>query len=479
MKNEKHKLCYPNYNKYGDLISYRFFYTGKDPWSGAPKQLTKCWKVPAGLSAKEIERERKKAEIDFIQEAEKKSLGTYAPVSNVSFDKFADQWLATVKSRGDEGYSSYESAKTHLPLLKAFFGNCLLRNITPMMIQNFYNFLATRTYAKTTVTVKRSIGELLEEHKLNKTTAAKACDIGKPTFAAATVIGGKVSLTTAQKICDYFNVPIARYFDVQTVQEKYSVATNRGARTLLVMILNSARKQQYIQYNYATKEYTEPLRGAEKSKRIYNESEARQFLQLTLEEKDIRKKTVFSLLLYLGLRNAELCGLEWQDIDFEQGTLTVSRNSIYFSGIGVCTKAPKTRNSARTVSMPSKLIEILEKYKAWWDEQKECHGDLWADSKRLFLIDNGKPIHPSTPSNWLNDFQLEHGLAHVSPHALRHTNITLQVMAGVPLKAVSQRAGHANEAITLNIYTHLTRESDKRAAALFDSYLSDIEKAPK
>ncbi len=472
MRNERHKLCYPNYNKNGVLISYRFFYTGKDPLSGAPKQFTKCWKVPTGLTAKEIERERRAAEIAFIQEAEKKSLGTYIPDTNVLFGDFADQWLETVKLRSDSGYSSYESAKTHLPILKAHFGNCLLRNITPRMIQSFYNYLTTRTYTKSTVTVKKSIQDLLREHKLNKTTAAKACGIGKPTFAAATVIGKKVSLQTAQKICGYFKIPIDRYFTVETVREKYSVATNRGIRTLLVMILNSARKQQLIEYNYATKEYTEPIKGTEKGKRFYSDSEARRFLQLTMEEKDIRKKTVFSLFLYLGLRNAELCGLEWQDIDFEQGTLTVSRNSIYFSDFGVCTKAPKTQNSARTVSMPPKLIELLHEYKEWWDDQKEQHGDLWQESKRLFLNDNGKPIHPSTPSNWLEKFQAEHGLAHVSPHALRHTSITLQVMAGIPIKAVSQRAGHANEAITLNIYTHLLQEEDRRAAAKFDTYLS-------
>jgi integrase len=68
-------------------------------------------------------------------------------------------------------------------------------------------------------------------------------------------------------------------------------------------------------------------------------------------------------------------------------------------------------------------------------------------------------------------FQFENGLAHIPPHSLRHTNITLQLLAGVPIKAVSQRVGHASENITLNIYTHLSKDDDKKAADKFNDFM--------
>lgn len=56
----KNKLCYERRNKKGEVISYRFYYDGKDPLSDKPKQYTRTWKVPHGLTAKQVELERKK-----------------------------------------------------------------------------------------------------------------------------------------------------------------------------------------------------------------------------------------------------------------------------------------------------------------------------------------------------------------------------------------------------------------------------------
>ena len=77
------KNCYLKRNKNG--ISYRFHYYGKDPYTGQPKQYTHTWKVPKGLSNKQVELERKKAEIEFIKECEKKSNGTFVQETNITF----------------------------------------------------------------------------------------------------------------------------------------------------------------------------------------------------------------------------------------------------------------------------------------------------------------------------------------------------------------------------------------------------------
>lgn len=467
----KEKNCYPRKNKKGEIISYRFYYYGKEQFSGKPIQYTKTWKIPFNLSPKEIELERKEFEIQFIKECENKSKGVYINDCYITFNEFADQWLEEIRLRGN-AFGSYVSAKNHLKILKDYFGKYCLKNITPVLIQNFYNYLCSRTYTKELITVKQSFAELIKNDKLKHYQIAENCGLNRLSLRMTEKTGQRVSMKTARAVCCYFKVPMDKYFNIITEKVKYSSSTNKDIRTALVMILNAAKKRMLIEQNYATKEYTNPISGNVKEKNVYNKEEAKSFLKNAMSETDLRKQAVFALYLFLGLRNAEICGLEWKDIDLDYGVLRIERNSLYYRGIGVVTKEPKTKNSKRTLSMPPQLTEILRNYKEWWDIQKTGHGDLWINSDRLLLQDNGKPTHPCTPRKWLDEFERKNGLKHIPPHSLRHTSITLQLMAGVPIKAVSQRAGHADERITLNIYTHFLKEEDIRAAETFNNYLS-------
>ena len=110
MKTAKEKMCYPRLNKNGVLISYRFFYNYKDVFLNKFKSITQTWKVPKNLTQKEIERERKKFELQFLSDCDKKVKGVYVSDENVTFNDFADKWLEEVKLR-EESYGSYSSAK--------------------------------------------------------------------------------------------------------------------------------------------------------------------------------------------------------------------------------------------------------------------------------------------------------------------------------------------------------------------------------
>lgn len=470
----KTKLCYPRTNKNGEIISYRFFYSGLDPLTGQPKQYTHTWKVPKGLTTKQVELERKKAEIEFINECEKKSNGTFVQETNITFKEFAQQWLDRILTQNESGYSYYVRAEYSLKVINGFFGEgLLLRQISPSMVQRFYDYLCDRTYVKEVVKVKKSILELVDD-KANKTKLAADCGLDRLTLRIASTVGKQISKTTAQALAKHFNVPLSKYFEVERQECKYSKTTNSGIKTILVVILGAAKRQQLIEHNYASKEYTSLKAEPTKEKEIYNEQEARAFVQAVLAEPNPKRKTVFSLSIFLGLRKAEICGLCWSDIDFEHKTITITRNSIYFKKFGIVTKDTKTKASQRTITIPDQLNSILLDYKVWYDEQKTIHGDLWENTDQLFLQDNGKPMNPCTVNSWLTDFELNHGFKHIPPHSLRHTCITMQLNAGIPIKVVSKRAGHANERITLGIYTHVLKEQDVQAANDYNNYLMGV-----
>lgn len=90
--------------------------------------------------------------------------------------------------------------------------------------------------------------------------------------------------------------------------------------------------------------------------------------------------------------------------------------------------------------------------------------DRWINLNRLFTLQNGDRINPSIMRNWLDKVLESAGLPHVTMHSLRHTNITMQIMAGVPIIAVAARAGHARTSTKTDVYAKFTKKANEQAA---------------
>lgn len=179
---------------------------------------------------------------------------------------------------------------------------------------------------------------------------------------------------------------------------------------------------------------------------------------------DIRYKAAAMILLLTGMRRGELCGLEWSNIDFKEATITIERSVTTVAGIGVVDKEPKTESSKRMIAISDKLLSVLTEYKAWYDQYRFDMGDRWKETDRLFIAECGAQIYPGTVYTWVHKVCDAAGLPHRTVHSLRHTNITMQIAAGVPLVTVAGRAGHARTSTTTDIYSHFLKSSDKTAA---------------
>jgi integrase len=167
-----------------------------------------------------------------------------------------------------------------------------------------------------------------------------------------------------------------------------------------------------------------------------------------------------------------MCGLEWGDIDFENHLITVCRSSQYVSGKGIYTKETKTETSDRTIKLPAPAFEVLKEYKVWQTQERLKMGDRWVTSDRIFTQFDGKPVHPDSITGWFRDFIAKTDLPQITIHSLRHTNITLLLAAGVPLRTVSYRAGHAQTSTTENLYAHAIRTADEIAADMLADILT-------
>ena len=213
---------------------------------------------------------------------------------------------------------------------------------------------------------------------------------------------------------------------------------------------------------------------AKKPKRKYYDDDQCKILLENLEQLDeeqIKYKTAIILTVFTGVRLGELMGLEWNDIDFRNGIVSINRSSQYLADKGVFTKTPKTESSIRDVAIPDFVVSLLEDYKYWYDEQKYQYGELWYDSNRLFVQADGKPMHPSTISKWFEKFVAQIGLPVINFHGLRHTNATLLIAQNIDVSVVAARLGHAQITTTLNFYVHPIISHNKTAGFALENLL--------
>ena len=345
--------------------------------------------------------------------------------------------------------------------------------MTPPVIQDFCKWLCQRTYTKETVTVKVSLLDLIKERKLTLKSIADNCNIAQSTLFVALRVGNTVGKTTAMTICNYLNAQFDKYFTVTKREKPYSLGANNGLKVLLHGILHEAVRQGLIEHNYASSEYVRPVTGTKNKKAILDTtSDISKYIKCMNVETDLRKKTAFACYIYLGLRNAEVAGLAWRNIDLATKTISIVQNTMYVQGFGTITKDPKSEKSKRIIAIPPTMVEILSAYKLWWDKEKQAHGDLWLNTDKLFVQNNGKDMCGTTLANWLKEWEIKNGIKRVTPHGLRHSNITLQIANGIDVKTVSARAGHADIQTTLNIYSHYTKEADTDAANRIEKLLN-------
>jgi len=239
-----------------------------------------------------------------------------------------------------------------------------------------------------------------------------------------------------------------------------SPKTIRHYHSLLSAILEHAVNLEMIQSNPCRKVKLPPLKTPEKD--IYTLEEAAHFMEL-LEGENWQYRAFFTLAIYTGLRRGELLGLQWSDIDFNNATLSVVRNSLYSARDGMYDDTPKTKQSERVLPMPAPVVSMLTEYKAWQDERREELGDQWINSDRLFTRWNGQPMFADTPYTWLERFCQRNGLRKMGIHSFRHLNATLLIDAGVDVKTTSALLGHSNTSTTMNIYAHALDTAKARA----------------
>lgn len=193
-----------------------------------------------------------------------------------------------------------------------------------------------------------------------------------------------------------------------------------------------------------------------KPKRILTRAELDDFL--TVVEQDEVWRDFFHTELMTGLRRGEICGLQWSDFDGNTGTLKVCR-TLHSQRKGEYTVGEtKTNQGMRTIILPHSVTEILRRRKAD------------AISQWIFPdpVKPEDPVDPNAAYCHMKTLLQRAGLPSIRFHDLRHTFATLALENGMDVKTLSAMLGHVSAATTLDIYTHITDDMQRAAAANID-----------
>lgn len=444
-------------NSYFIMVS-----TGYDS-NGKQIRKTMNWRPEEGMTEKQIEKAVNEQAVLF----ERKVLSGQVMDDNITFDEFTKRWLSDYAevNLAPKTLSRY---KAMLNRILPVIGHMKLGKLQPHHLMDLYkemgndinrrgiSYLATdecKEYLKRTGLTREYISKMSGVHINSIYNIFK---------------GVPVSEETVKKVCKVLDLDFDDDFETSRPLTGLSNKTINHHHRLISSILNQAVFWQVITSNVAAR--VKPPKVERKEAKYLDEKQTAKLLKLLEDESPIHQ-TMIKMFIYSGLRRGELCALEWKDIDFENNLISVCRSSQYIPGKGIFTKETKTVTSDRTIKLPLQAFEMLKEYKKVQMEDQLKAGDKWVKNDRIFTQWNGEPIHPDSITGWFREFIQRTDLPKVSIHSLRHTNITLLIAAGVPLRTVSYRAGHAQTSTTANIYSHAIRTADEMAADVLDDIL--------
>ena len=244
-----------------------------------------------------------------------------------------------------------------------------------------------------------------------------------------------------------------RKLHAKTYGKGLSDRTIRGIHANCRTALQRAVQDGLIRTNPAVGCKLPPKKAREMQ--VLTQNEILRFLHQAKEEGYYE---LFLLELGTGMRRGELMALQWDDLDFETGVLNVNKQ-VYAVNGELQFSEPKTKNSIRKIVLPPSVVEVLREYKKT------------VDSRWMFPspVKEDRPITPPSVVRKRLQLILEHaGCKHVRFHDLRHTFATLALQNGMDVKTLSAMLGHVSAATTLDIYTHITDDMQRTAAANID-----------
>jgi integrase len=258
--------------------------------------------------------------------------------------------------------------------------------------------------------------------------------------------------------------------------EVLSPASRRQALFVLGRALEAAIRAGYIRNNPAKGVKRPRLRR--KEMKYWTAEQLSSFLRSTRGD---RLHPLWRFLSHTGLRRGEALGLRIEDLDVEAGTVIV-RRQLTKSGSYEAKEGPLKAGKPRTIDLDPGTVEVLKAQLQQQLADAEGWGKAWTESGYLFTRESGLPWHPDAVYAPFIRAAEAAAVPRIRLHDLRHTWATIALQAGVNMKVVQERLGHASIKTTMDLYSHvmpgMQREASQVVAARVAAAVEGKKKAP-
>lgn len=262
--------------------------------------------------------------------------------------------------------------------------------------------------------------------------------------------------------------------ELVSIADKNSVGvrTQKYIVTTLHTFFEDLSFQQIFQYNPAQGiriEYEPP------EMKTLNAEQVRCLLETA---KDSRFEILYYIAITTGMREGELLGLKWCDVDWNSQSLLVQRQMQWSSqkkddnSPRYIFKSPKSKSGIRRIALGPQAIDKLKIQRNRLAMQRIVTANRWEENDLVFPNLLGRPVEPT---NLIREFKRvlnQANLPNIRIHDLRHTSATLMLLMNIHPKVVSERLGHSDIRITLQLYSHAVPTMQTEAAAKMDDLIS-------
>lgn len=251
-----------------------------------------------------------------------------------------------------------------------------------------------------------------------------------------------------------------------TKKRRYMDGTILKTHRMLRQALHKAVAWGMIGKNHA--DYATVPQDDERNIKTWSVDEVNKFLNLIKESK-LYLPTFIAF--HSGLREGEICALQWKDINFEEGYIKVNHNMVH-KGKELVLEEPKTAASKDIVAMTKELKSKLQEVQ---EHQRRLRMHTGIKFKFVCSWEDGRPIRPLYITSTFTKFVKKYKLKKITFHGLRHTHATILFENGASSQEISKRLRHSRVSTTDDIYIHVTEDIKKSTAELFSKAVDHVK----
>lgn len=437
----------PSIKKRGD--TYRIMVSLGYDMEGRQIRKTTTFTPPENVTPGKAE----KLAVSYAHEFEKRCQGMVNMNENIRFSELCEWYYEQIAVHKLKPTTYYNNKKMMDLYVLPYLGNMKLKDINTARIDALFNELFRHGR-------KREMYQLRDPNLIPEGTRRPVSRSSKVNLntVKTCIQGVPVMRDTAERLAATLSMKLKDAFiKVETTDAGLDEGSIKRIRTALSPIFSTAVKKELLLKNPVTNATT-PSKGEVAEKEFLDAEQCKELLGVVDEVSNPQVARAIKTLLFTGMRVGELTALHWEEVNMEKCTLVVKHNLYRLNGEYRLT-SPKTKSSARLITLPPQVIEIFMEQKAWQEKRRAEVGSRWIERDAVFTGQFGEYMNKTYINTEFKELLKNHDFPDIHIHDLRHANASLLINMGVPVKVISEHLGHCDTRTTENIYAHIFNET--------------------